>query len=69
MLALSSVLAGGSCLPTTPPTDTGPLFCDVEEARRFTQEEIDWRSANAPWNLRRDLSTNETGAEHCGWQG
>jgi hypothetical protein len=23
-------------------------FCDVEEPRRFTQEELDWRAANAP---------------------
>jgi hypothetical protein len=36
------------------------LFCDVEEPRRFSQEELDWRSANAPWNLRRDFKTNAT---------
>jgi hypothetical protein len=34
------------------------LFCDVEEPRRFSQEELDWRSSNAPWNLRRDFKTN-----------
>jgi len=34
------------------------LFCDVEEKRRFTQEEIDWRSEHAPWNLARDYRTN-----------
>ena len=42
-------------------------FCDAEEERRFSQEEIDWRSANAPWNLRRDFKTNETGERECGW--
>ena len=39
--------------------DNGPLFCDVEEVRRFSKEELDWRAANAPWNLRRDYVTNE----------
>jgi len=43
----------------------GPLFCDVEEPRRFSQEEIDWRSKNAPWNLRRDFATNLTWDREC----
>ena len=47
------------------PIPTGPLFCDVEEPRRFTQDEWDWRSANAPWNLRRDVKTNAAWAEEC----
>ena len=34
------------------------LFCDIEEPRRFSQAELDWRAANAPWNLRRDIKTN-----------
>jgi len=42
-------------------------FCDAEEPRRFSQEEIDWRGANAPWNLRRDFKTNTTGTRECGW--
>lgn len=45
--------------------DQGPLFCDVEERRKFSQEEIDWRSVNAPWNLRRDLATNAAYERHC----
>ena len=48
--------------PVPPP---GPAFCDVEEMRRFTQEEIDWRAAHAPWNLRRDLKTNATWEAEC----
>lgn len=36
----------------------GALFCDIEEPRRFSQEELDWRSEHAPWNLRRDFKTN-----------
>ena len=36
------------------------LFCDVEEKRKFTQEELDWRAQHAPWNLRRDFKTNKT---------
>jgi len=35
-----------------------PLFCDIEEKRLFTQEEIEWRLINAPWNLKRDFRTN-----------
>lgn len=37
---------------------TEAFFCDIEEKRVFTQEEIDWRAENAPWNLRRDFRTN-----------
>lgn len=66
MLCASALLAG--CAASAPPTEpAGPLFCDVEEARRFSQEEIDWRAEHAPWNLRRDLKTNETGRAECGW--
>ena len=42
-------------------------FCDAEELRLFTRAEIEWRSKNAPDNLRLDLKTNETGARECGW--
>lgn len=41
------------------------LFCDVEEPRRFSQEELDWRADNAPWNLRRDFKTNTTWEREC----
>ncbi|MGI3165677.1 hypothetical protein [Pseudooceanicola sp. 200-1SW] len=43
----------------------GPAFCDVEEMRIFSQAEIDWRAAHAPWNLRRDLKTNATWEAEC----
>jgi len=33
-------------------------FCAIEEQRKFSQEEWDWRAAHAPWNLRRDVKTN-----------
>jgi hypothetical protein len=39
----------------------------VEEPRRFSQEEVDWRSEHAPANFRRDLKTNATGKAECGW--
>jgi len=42
-----------------------PLFCDIEERRVFTQEELDWRAENAPWNLRRDFKTNTAWDEEC----
>ena len=44
---------------------TEASFCDVEEKRRFTREEIHWRAANAPWNLRRDYKTNLTYEREC----
>jgi hypothetical protein len=56
-------LAG--CFRPEVPEYSGPLFCDVEEPRRFSQEEIDWRAANAPWNLRRDFQTNTTWDREC----
>ena len=42
-----------------------PLFCDVEEPRRFTQAEIDWRAEHAPTNLRKDIKTNLTWDAEC----
>ena len=47
--------------------ETKPLFCDVAEVRRFSQEEIDWRATNAAWNLRKDLAHNEFGRAECEW--
>jgi len=58
ILVISLFLMAGSCLRTPEPVVTEALFCDVEEPRRFTQEEIDWRAIHAPWNLRRDYRTN-----------
>jgi len=37
----------------------------VEEERRFSQDEINWRTANAPWNLARDYRTNLTFEREC----
>jgi hypothetical protein len=58
------LLAAGSC---PGPVREGPLFCDVEQARRFEPGEL---QARRPFraNLKRDLVTNQTGAQHCGWQ-
>lgn len=50
--------------PIPPPVDAAQ-FCDVEEPRRFSQEELDWRSEHAPWNLRRDFKTNTTWDREC----
>ena len=55
----------GCSTPTPPVVDEGPLFCDVEEKRKFSQAEIDWRAANAPWNLTRDFRTNLTWEREC----
>lgn len=57
----------GSCLKPEPVASTDPLFCDLEEGRRFTQIELDWRAEFAPTNLRKDFKTNTTGTRECGW--
>lgn len=66
-LMLCATLLTTGCDPAPPPVIEGKpvLFCDVEEPRRFTQEELDWRSENAPWNLRRDFKTNRTWDREC----
>lgn len=65
MLCVSFLLSG--CVQTAPQVleDPPALFCDLEEPRRFSQEELDWRAANAPWNLRRDFKTNTTWEREC----
>jgi len=59
------LLTAGCAKPPEPVASTEALFCDVEEPRRFSQEELDWRAANAPWNLRRDYKTNLTWEREC----
>jgi len=66
LLATGFLTTGCSApTPTPPPVVTEPFFCDVYEPRRFTQDEIDWRSANAPWNLRRDFANNRAHDREC----
>lgn len=40
-------------------------FCEVEERRLFTQEELDVRAERFPANLRRDFKTNRTFDREC----
>ena len=62
--ALLSLIVG--CGPSPiPPVIEAALFYDVEEERRFSQDEINWRTANAPWNLARDYRTNLTFEREC----
>lgn len=42
-----------------------PDFCDLTETRRFSHEEMNWRAANAPWNLRKDIAENQLREEIC----
>lgn len=58
-------MAGACDSDPQPVLSDGPLFCDVEELRLFTQAELDWRAANAPDNLRRDFKTNTTFDREC----
>ena len=53
------------CAKPVDPVVTAALFCDVEEPRRFSQAELEWRAANAPWNLRKDYKTNLTIEREC----
>lgn len=70
MLICLTLLILAGCSPEQEPAlPPEALFCDVEEARRFTQKALDWRSANDATNLRRDFQTNKTGTRECGWFG
>lgn len=64
--AFSILLMAGSCPnPNIEPAYQGPLFCDVEEARRFTREEWDIRATRWPENLSKDIKTNLTWDREC----
>lgn len=63
-LIFSPFLMAGSCLKPEPAIDK-PLFCDVVSLRKFTQAEIDWRAAYAPWNLKKDYAQNLTFEREC----
>lgn len=53
------------CSPKALPLIEQALFCDVTSKRKFTQHEIDWRAANAPWNLKKDYAQNLTYEREC----
>jgi len=55
-LILTFLLAG--CAHKNVPVIEKAFFCDIEEKRKFSQEEIEWREVNAPWNLTKDYRTN-----------
>lgn len=65
MMLLPMFLPIGCSQPEKIEVEEKPLFCDVEEPRRFTQKELDWRAEFAPWNLRRDFKTNKTWDREC----
>lgn len=58
------LIAGCDRVPESDPVDVVD-FCLVEEERRFSQVELDWRAEFAPWNLRRDFKTNTTFEREC----
>lgn len=64
-LILATFLIAGCGQKHPDPIVTEALFCDVEELRRFSKEEVIWRTENAPWNFRRDLKTNLTFEREC----
>lgn len=64
-MACAMFLMSGCARETKIVPSPEPLFCDLEEPRRFTQEELDWRAANAAWNLRRDFKTNAAWDREC----
>lgn len=64
-MVCATFLITGCGTDEVPAVVEAALFCDVEEPRRFTQEELDWRAENAPANLRRDFKTNLTWDREC----
>jgi hypothetical protein len=60
-----SLVGGCSLPPADVVADEAANFCDVEQPRRFTQAEVDWRAENAPANLRLDFKTNTTFEREC----
>jgi hypothetical protein len=65
MLILSMCLITGCAPDPILLSDDAANFCDIEEPRRFTQAELNWRAENAPWNLRRDFKTNTSWDREC----
>ena len=68
LVALASVTALSSCgaaVPLMPATSGAAEFCAIEEPRRFTKAELDWRAANASENLRLDFKTNLAWDREC----
>jgi len=65
LIFATSLTTGCSIFNQPEPVVEEALFCDIEEPRRFTQPELDWRSANAPWNLRKDFKTNRAWDREC----
>jgi len=69
ILTCLPLLIAAGCSKPIAPADPMLAFCDAAEPRRFSQAEIDWRSANAATNLRKDFKDNTTGERECGWFG
>ena len=67
LICATSLITGCAYPPSEPSVvvDDAANFCDVEEPRRFTRIELDWRAENAPDNLRKDHKTNETWDREC----
>lgn len=42
-----------------------PKFCQLYQKRMFTPQEIEWQSADASWNLRRDIINNKGFDDEC----
>ena len=65
MACATSLTTGCAEPPVEIKVSEEALFCDVEQPRRFTRDELDWRAANAPDNLRLDIKTNTTWDREC----
>lgn len=65
MLILASLFLMNGCAKPEIEVTQDPKFCNLYEPRKFSQQEIDWRSANAPWNLRRDITNNKDFDDEC----
>lgn len=63
-MALCTMFLVTGCETVMVPSEE-PLFCDVEQPRRFTTEQLDWRIENDNENLRLDFKTNKTWDREC----
>lgn len=58
MVCATCFLTAGCETPALDKPDLGPLFCDIEQPRRFDAHVLDWRLANDRDNLALDAKTN-----------
>lgn len=65
MTLFAAALCLSGCFRPTPAVEPPPDFCQLTEDRTFTVLEFEWRSENAPGNLRYQVAQRELRRELC----